>query len=132
MSAGKRWGLLAVLVLAVAAFFALGLSRYLSLEFIKSQQGQLEAWRAANPLVAALTFFGIYIATTALSLPGATILTLTAGAIFGLGWGSLIASFAASIGATLAFLISRVLLRDWVQARFGERLAAINDGVRKD
>ena len=132
MSAGKRWGLLAVLVLTVGAFFALGLSRYLSLEFIKSQQGQLEAWRAANPLVAALTFFGIYIATTALSLPGATILTLTAGAIFGLGWGSLIVSFAASIGATLAFLISRMVLRDWVQARFGERLAAINDGVRKD
>ena len=132
MSGGKRWGLLAVLVLAVVAFFALGLNRYLSLEFIKSQQGQLESWRAANPLVAALTFFGIYIAVTALSLPGATLLTLAAGAIFGLGWGSLIASFAASIGATLAFLISRVMLRDWVQARFGERLAAINDGVRKD
>ena len=132
MSAGKRWGLLAALALAVAAFFALGLNRYLSLEFIKSQQGQLEAWRAANPLVAAFTFFGIYIATTALSLPGATLLTLAAGAIFGLGWGSLIVSFAASIGATLAFLISRVVLRDWVQARFGERLAAINDGVRKD
>ena len=132
MSTGKRWGLLAALVLAVVAFFAFGLGRYLSLEFIKSQQGQLEAWRAANPLVAALTFFGIYIAVTALSLPGATILTLAAGAIFGLGWGSLIASFAASIGATLAFLISRLVLRDWVQARFGERLAAINDGVRKD
>ena len=132
MSAAKRWGLLAVLVLAVGAFFALGLSRYLSLEFIKGQQSQLEAWRAANPLMAALTFFGIYIATTALSLPGATILTLAAGAIFGLGWGSLIASFAASIGATLAFLISRMVLRHWVQARFGERLAAINDGVRKD
>ena len=132
MSAGKRWGLLAVLVLAVAAFFALGLNRYLSLEFIKGQQSQLEAWRAANPLMAGLTFFGIYIATTALSLPGAALLTLAAGAIFGLGWGSLIASFAASIGATLAFLISRVVLRDWVQARFGERLGAINDGVRKD
>ena len=132
MSAAKRWGLLAVLVLAVGAFFALGLSRYLSLEFIKGQQSQLEAWRAANPLMAALTFFGIYIATTALSLPGATILTLAAGAIFGLGWGSLIVSFAASIGATLAFLISRMVLRHWVQARFGERLAAINDGVRKD
>ena len=132
MTAGKRWGLLAVLLVAVIAFFALGLQRYLSLEYIKSQQGQLEAWRAANLLVAALTFFGIYIAVTALSLPGATILTLAAGAIFGLGWGSLIASFAASIGATLAFLISRVVLRDWVQARFGERLAAINDGVRKD
>ena len=132
MSTAKRWGLLAALVLAVVAFFAFGLGRYLSLEFIKSQQGQLEAWRAANPLVAALTFFGIYIAVTALSLPGATILTLAAGAIFGLGWGSLIASFAASIGATLAFLISRLVLRDWVQARFGERLAAINDGVRRD
>ena len=132
MSSGKRWGLLAVLVAAVIAFFAFGLQRYLSLEFIKSQQGQLEAWRAANPLIAALTFFGVYITVTALSLPGATILTLAAGAIFGLGWGSLIASFAASIGATLAFLMSRVVLRDWVQARFGERLAAINDGVKKD
>ncbi|MRD46648.1 SidA/IucD/PvdA family monooxygenase [Caenimonas koreensis DSM 17982] len=132
MSTGKRWGVLAVLALGVGTFFALGLGRYLSLEFIKSQQGQLEAWRAANPLVAALTFFGIYIGVTALSLPGATILTLAAGAIFGLGWGSLIASFAASIGATLAFLVSRLVLRDWVQARFGERLAAINEGVRKD
>jgi pyruvate/2-oxoglutarate dehydrogenase complex dihydrolipoamide dehydrogenase (E3) component/uncharacterized membrane protein YdjX (TVP38/TMEM64 family) len=132
MSAARRWGLLAVLVLAVVAFFAFGLQHYLSLEFIKGQQGQLEAWRAANPLLAALTFFGLYIAVTALSLPGATIMTLAAGAIFGLGWGSLIASFAASIGATLAFLISRVVLRDWVQARFGERLAAINEGVRND
>ncbi|MEO6031942.1 MAG: FAD-dependent oxidoreductase [Burkholderiaceae bacterium] len=132
MSTGKRWGLLAVLVLAIVAFFALGLGRYLSLEFIKSQQGQLEAWRAAHPLEAALTFFGIYIAVTALSLPGATILTLAAGAIFGLGWGSLIVSFAASIGATLAFLIARVVLRDWVQARFAGKLVAINDGVRKD
>ena len=132
MTAGKRWGLLAVLLVTGTAFFALGLQRYLSLEYVKSQQGQLEAWRAANPLVAALAFFGLYIAVTALSLPGATILTLAAGAIFGLGWGSLIASFAASIGATLAFLMSRVVLRDWVQAKFGERLAAINEGVRKD
>ena len=132
MSAGKRWGVLAVLLLAVVAFFALGLGRYLSLEFIKAQQGQLETWRAANPLRAALTFFVVYIAVTALSLPGATLLTLAAGAIFGLGWGSLIASFAASIGATLAFLISRIVLRDWVQSRFGERLAAINEGMRKD
>ena len=132
MTAGKRWGLLAVLLVAVTAFFALGLQRYLSLEYVKSQQGHLEAWRAANPLVAALSFFGLYIGVTALSLPGATILTLAAGAIFGLGWGSLIASFAASIGATLAFLMSRVVLRDWVQAKFGERLAAINEGVRKD
>ena len=119
-------------MLALAAFFGLGLGRYLSLAFIKSQQGALEAWRAANPLLAALAFFAIYVAVAGLSLPGATLLTLAAGAIFGLAWGTLIASFAASIGATLAFLMSRLLLRDWVQAGFGHRLTAINDGVRKD
>jgi pyruvate/2-oxoglutarate dehydrogenase complex dihydrolipoamide dehydrogenase (E3) component/uncharacterized membrane protein YdjX (TVP38/TMEM64 family) len=132
MSAARRWGLLAVLLLLVAAFFVFGLSHWLSLASIKSQQGQLEAWRAARPLMAALVFFGLYVAVTTLSLPGAALMTLAAGAIFGLGWGSLIASFAASIGATLAFLISRLLLRDWVQARFGRRLAAINDGMRND
>ena len=81
MSAGNRWGVLAVLLLALVAFFALGLGRHMSLAFIKGQQGQLEAWRAANPLMAALTFVGVYIAVTALSLPGATLLTLAAGAI---------------------------------------------------
>ena len=132
MKVNKRWLLLVVLVGAVVAFFALGLQRYLSLDYIKSEQGQLETWRAANPLIAVLVFFGIYVVATSLSLPGATILTLAAGAIFGLWWGTLIASFAASIGATLAFLMSRVVLRDWVQSRFGERLSGIDEGVRKD
>ena len=81
MNIDKRWWVLGGLVLAVAAFFGLGLGRYLSLEFIKSQQGALETWRAANPLVAALTFFAVYVAVTGLSLPGATILTLAAGAV---------------------------------------------------
>jgi pyruvate/2-oxoglutarate dehydrogenase complex dihydrolipoamide dehydrogenase (E3) component/uncharacterized membrane protein YdjX (TVP38/TMEM64 family) len=128
----RRWWVLAFLALAVAAYFGLGLGRYLSLDFIKSQRGALEAWRAANPLLAAFGFFALYVALTGLSLPGATLLTLAAGAIFGLAWGTLIASFAASIGATLAFLSSRLVLRDWVQARFGARLAAVNEGVRKD
>ncbi len=132
MKSDKRWWILSALVLAVAAFFGLGLGRYLSLDFIKSQQGALETWRAANPLMAALTFFAVYVAVTGLSLPGATILTLAAGAIFGLAWGTLIASFAASIGAALAFLVSRLVLRDWVQSKFGDRLASINEGVRKD
>jgi pyruvate/2-oxoglutarate dehydrogenase complex dihydrolipoamide dehydrogenase (E3) component/uncharacterized membrane protein YdjX (TVP38/TMEM64 family) len=132
MKIDKRWWIVGMLVLAVVAFFALGLGRYLSLEFIKSEQGALETWRAANPLMAALTFFAVYVVVTGLSLPGATILTLAAGAIFGLGWGTLIASFAASIGATLAFVMSRLVLRDWVQSKFGERLAAINEGVHKD
>jgi pyruvate/2-oxoglutarate dehydrogenase complex dihydrolipoamide dehydrogenase (E3) component/uncharacterized membrane protein YdjX (TVP38/TMEM64 family) len=131
-SNGPRWAIAAVIVLAVAAFFAFGLGRYLSLESIKGRQGELEAWRAANPLAAAATFFAAYVAVTALSLPGATLLTLAAGAVFGLGWGTLIASFAASIGATLAFLSSRLVLRDWVRATFGERLAAIDEGVRRD
>ena len=132
MKSDKRWWVLGALALAAAAFFSLGLGRYLSLEFIKSQQGALETWRAANPLMAALTFFAVYVAVTGLSLPGATILTLAAGAIFGLAWGTLITSFAASIGATLAFLSSRLVLRDWVQSRFGDRLTSINKGVRKD
>ena len=132
MKSDERWWILGALVLAVAAFFGLGLGRYLSLDFIKSQQGALETWRAANPLMAALTFFAVYVAVTGLSLPGAAILTLAAGAIFGLAWGTLIASFAASIGATLAFLMSRLVLRDWVQSRFGDRLTLINEGVRKD
>ena len=132
MKSDKRWWVLGALALAAAAFFGLGLGRYLSLEFIKSQQGALETWRAANPLMAALTFFAVYVAVTGLSLPGATILTLAAGAIFGLAWGTLITSFAASIGATLAFLSSRLVLRDWVQSRFGDRLTSINKGVRKD
>jgi pyruvate/2-oxoglutarate dehydrogenase complex dihydrolipoamide dehydrogenase (E3) component/uncharacterized membrane protein YdjX (TVP38/TMEM64 family) len=132
MKIGRRWWLLAALLLAAAAFFGLGLGRYLSLDFIKSQQGALETWRAANPLPAGLSFFALYVAVAALSLPGASILTLAAGAIFGLAWGTLIASFAASIGGTLAFLMSRLVLRDWVQARFGQRLAALNEGVRKE
>ncbi len=132
MKIDRRWWALGLFAVAVVAFFALGFGRYLSLEVIKGEQGRLEAWRVANPWLAALTFFGVYVAVTGFSLPGATILTLAAGAIFGLLWGSVIASFAASIGATFAFLLSRLVLRDWVQARFGERLKAIDEGVRKD
>jgi pyruvate/2-oxoglutarate dehydrogenase complex dihydrolipoamide dehydrogenase (E3) component/uncharacterized membrane protein YdjX (TVP38/TMEM64 family) len=132
MKSDKRWWILAAVALALAAFFGFDLGRYLSLDFIKSQRGALEAWRTTNPLSAASTFFAVYVGVTGLSLPGAAILTLAAGAIFGLGWGTLIVSFAASIGATLAFLTSRLLLRDWVQSRFGDRLTAINEGVREE
>jgi pyruvate/2-oxoglutarate dehydrogenase complex dihydrolipoamide dehydrogenase (E3) component/uncharacterized membrane protein YdjX (TVP38/TMEM64 family) len=132
MKIDKRWWVLAAIVTAAIAFFALGLGHYLTLDFIKAEQGALEARRAANPLGAAFAFFAIYIVVTGLSLPGATILTLAAGAIFGLAWGTLIASFAASIGATLAFLLSRLVLRDWVRAKFGERLKSIDEGVERD
>lgn len=131
-SVNKRWWLVALLVLLIGAFFALDLGRFLSLAAIKNSQAALGAWRDAQPLTAALVFFAVYVGVTALSFPGATVLTLAAGALFGLGWGTLIVSFASSLGATLAFLASRWLLGDWVQARFGNRLAALNAGMAKD
>ncbi|MEO6364061.1 MAG: VTT domain-containing protein, partial [Caldimonas sp.] len=127
-----RWALLAAAVVAVIAFFALGFGRYLSLEALKREQGELEAWRQAKPWLAAAAFFALYVAVTALSIPGAAVLTLAAGAIFGLVQGTLIVSFAASIGATLAFLLSRLVLRDWVQSRYGERLKTLQDNMKKD
>ena len=132
MRLDKRWWVVAALAVAVVLFFALDLGQYLRLSTIKSRQAELEAWRAAQPLRAALIFFAVYVLVTALSLPGAVVLTLAGGAIFGLGWGSLLVSFTSSIGATLAFLAARWLLGDWVQARFGERMAALNAGIAKD
>ncbi len=128
----RRWLLLALIAALVAAFFALDLGRFFSLDFLKSQQAALDAHFRARPLATAATFFAIYVAIATLSLPGAAIATLAAGAIFGLLWGTLIVSFASSIGATLSFLASRFLFRDAVQARFRERLAAVNRGMEKD
>ncbi|NWF48264.1 NAD(P)-binding protein [Hydrogenophaga sp. D2P1] len=124
--------LLLVVLLGIVAFFAFGLDRYFSLAFLKESQASLAALREQQPLQLALGYFLVYIAVTALSLPGATIVTLAGGAIFGLGWGLLIVSFASSIGATLAFLTARFLLRDSVQARFGQRLADMDKGIQKD
>ena len=127
-----RWLLLAAVAIAVIAFFALGFGHYLSLDSIKQEQGRLEAWRKAQPVLSAAAFFALYVAVTALSIPGAAVLTLAAGAVFGLVEGTLIASFAASIGATVAMLLSRLVLHDWVQARFGERLKPLQDNMKKD
>ena len=127
----KRWWIGAIVVLVVVAWFALGLGHYLSLDVLKGEQARLETWRASNPLRAAAIFFAVYVAVTGLSLPGATVLTLAAGALFGLVWGTLIASFAASIGATIAFLLSRLVLRDWVTSHFAARLRSVDDGIRK-
>ena len=132
MRLDRRLGAALLLAGLAGAFYAFDLGQYLNLAAIKSRQAQLEAWRAARPLFAALLFFATYVGVTALSLPGATVLTLAAGAIFGLGWGTLIASFASTIGATLAFVAARWLIGEWVQARFGERLAAVNAGVERD
>ena len=123
---------LAVIAVLIAAFFALDLKQYFALDYFKSQQAAIAAFSQANPLRTAALFFAAYVAVTALSLPGAALMTLVAGAIFGLLWGTVIVSFASSLGATLAFLSARFVLRDSIQARFGDKLAAINAGIEKD
>jgi pyruvate/2-oxoglutarate dehydrogenase complex dihydrolipoamide dehydrogenase (E3) component/uncharacterized membrane protein YdjX (TVP38/TMEM64 family) len=128
----RKLALVLTVGLAIAGFFAFDLGQYLNLQTLKAQQAAIEAFRASNPLLSIGGFFIVYVVTTALSFPGAALLTLAAGAIFGLLWGTLIVSVASTIGATLAFLMSRFLLRDWVVQRFGQRLAAIDDGVRRE
>ena len=129
----RRRLLVAVLLLGlIAAFFALDLGHYLRLEYFRSQQSAIEEFRRADPLAAGGVFFLIYVAVTALSLPGAAVMSLAVGAIFGLAWGTLIVSFASSAGATLAFLSSRFLFRGSVRSRFGDRLRAIDAGLEKE
>jgi len=122
----------ALIVVAIAVFFAAGGHRYFTFEWLKAQQAAIDGWYRANPLLTVLVYFLVYVAVTGLSLPGATLLTLAGGAVFGLLWGTVIVSFASSLGATLAFLASRFLLRDWVRSRFGERVRAIDEGLAKD
>lgn len=122
----------AVLVAAVVAFFAFDLSQYLSLHALKAQQHALQAWRSEHPWLLAGGFFVGYVAMAAASLPGAALATIAAGAIFGLAEGVVLASFAASLGATLAFLASRFLFRDAVKRRFGKRIATIDRGLERD
>jgi pyruvate/2-oxoglutarate dehydrogenase complex dihydrolipoamide dehydrogenase (E3) component/uncharacterized membrane protein YdjX (TVP38/TMEM64 family) len=124
--------LLALLLGAIAAFFFFDLGRFLTLGELKARQADLAAYVEAYPLKAIAAFFLLYVAVTALSLPGAAILTLAAGAIFGLWQGTIVASAAATVGASFAFLSSRYLLRDWVKARFGARVAAVDRGVAQD
>ena len=128
----KKLLLILLLALLALAFFALDLNRYLTLEGLKGSLGQFEALRRDAPVGVALAFFVAYVVATALSLPGAVILTLGAGALFGFSLGTLIVSFASSIGATLAFLASRYVLRDAIQRRFGARLKVINEGMAKE
>jgi pyruvate/2-oxoglutarate dehydrogenase complex dihydrolipoamide dehydrogenase (E3) component/uncharacterized membrane protein YdjX (TVP38/TMEM64 family) len=132
MLSRPRLAVVLLFALALAAFFAAGGQRYFDFENLKAQQAAIEAWRAARPAQVAAGFFLLYVAFTALSLPAAALLTLLAGAIFGPALGIVLVSFASAIGATLAMLASRFVLRDWVQARFERRLAPINRGVERE
>ncbi|HEY4638149.1 MAG TPA: FAD-dependent oxidoreductase [Burkholderiales bacterium] len=127
-----RLVVLAVIVVLVGAFFAFGGQRYLTLEALRAHQEAAQRVFLSHPWQSALAYFLVYVAVTGLSLPGAAVLTLFGGAVFGLLWATVIVSFASSIGATFAFLASRFLLRDWVQRRFGDKLKPINDGVARE
>jgi len=130
----KSSRLIVLLLIAalVGTFFYFDLGHYLSLETLKAQQEMIENYRLNNHKLAVAVYMLIYIAVTGLSLPGDVILTLAGGAVFGVFWGTLIVSFASTIGATLAFLAAGFLFRDTVHAKFGERLKAIDEGVEKE
>ena len=128
----KRLALFAIIAVAIVAFFVFDLDQYLTLAALKEGQATFAAWRQQSPWLVAGGFFLLYVVVTGLSLPGAAIMTLAAGALFGLVTGTVLVSFAASLGATVAFLVSRFLLHDLVQQRFGKRLKAINEGMAKN
>jgi len=124
--------IVAVLAAAILSYFLFDLGQYFTLEYAQSQITTLQDFRDENFTLAALVYFAVYVLISAASLPGALIFTLLGGTIFGLLWGTLLVSFASSIGATFSFLISRTLLREYVQSRFGDYLAPINRGIEKD
>jgi len=128
----KKFILLGLVVAIVIAFFHYDLGHYLTLEFIKTQQQQIDQYYAQNQALTLLAYFLLYILITGVSLPGATVLTLAGGAVFGFITGLILISFASTIGASLAFLVSRYLFKDAVQNRFGGSLSAINQGIEKD
>ena len=128
----KKLALVAFIGVLIGLYVHYDLGQYLSLQSLKSQQAAIEAFRTGNPLLSIAGYFVVYVIVTALSFPGAALLTLAGGAVFGLLGGTVIVSFASTLGATLAFLMSRFLLRDWVAGRFGQRLAAIDAGVRRE
>jgi pyruvate/2-oxoglutarate dehydrogenase complex dihydrolipoamide dehydrogenase (E3) component/uncharacterized membrane protein YdjX (TVP38/TMEM64 family) len=134
-SSGKtrsRLLLMLAVALAVGAFFAFGLQRYLTLEALKTQKAAVESWRDAHPALAMPLYALLYIVVTGLSLPGAAVMTLAGGALFGLGWGVVLVSFASSIGATLAFLASRFLFREGVKTRYGQAVARVDEGIARE
>ncbi len=128
----KKAILALVLLGAIVAYFVFDLGTILSLENFKASQMDIVTAKDANPLLYIIGFFILYVAVTGFSIPGAAIMSLIAGALFGVLMGTIIVSFASTVGATLAFLSARFVLRDWVQAKFGERLRALDDGLEKD
>jgi pyruvate/2-oxoglutarate dehydrogenase complex dihydrolipoamide dehydrogenase (E3) component/uncharacterized membrane protein YdjX (TVP38/TMEM64 family) len=128
----KQIAVISIIAIAFIAWFSFDLGQYLQFEVLQQRIGELREWYAQNPFLAGVIYFAIYVGVTALSVPGAAIMTLAGGALFGFWYALLLVSFASSMGATLAFLVSRVLLRDWVQGKFERQLRAVNAGFAKD
>lgn len=132
----KNWGgkavVVGLIVLGIVAFRYFDLGQYLSLDYIKGSQEKFQALYLSRRFVVIAAYMGIYIAVTSLSFPGAAVLTLAGGGLFGLVVGTVVVSFASTIGATLACLVARFLLREWVQNKFGAKLKTINDGIDKE
>lgn len=128
----QKGAIVLAVVLCVGLFYALDLQRFLTLAYLQQSQVVFAELYARRPVAVISAYMAVYVVATALSVPGAVILTLAGGAMFGLAAGTVIISFASTIGATLACLVSRFLLRDWVQQRFGERLAPINRGIEEE
>jgi uncharacterized membrane protein YdjX (TVP38/TMEM64 family) len=127
-----RVALLGLLVALVVLFFLLDLGRFLDLAYLRSVHAETVAWVRVHPVLATMGYFAAYVVVTGLSLPGAAVLTIAGGAVFGLLWGTAIVSFASTVGATLAMLIARRLLGEWVQRRFALQLRSVNEGLRRD
>lgn len=128
----QRLLIVAAIIVVVILFKVLGLGQYLTLEYLKASQDKFSELYTSNRLAVIATYMAIYITVTALSLPGAAVMTLAGGAMFGFWVGVIVVSFASTIGATLACFVARFLLRDWVQNKFGEKLSAINKGIEKE
>lgn len=128
----KKILILAVIAALLVVYFVFDLGRYLDVNLFLDNRDRIIEFRDASPLKSALIYFAVYILITGLSVPGAAIATLVGGAIFGLLWGTVLVSFASVIGASCAFLVSRHILRDAIQSRYGDRLRTINEGIRKD
>lgn len=128
----KKAIILTTAILLIGLFFAFNLHQVLTLDGLKARMDEFRNWQQNSPALVAVGFFLIYILVTALSLPGAAILTLAAGGLFGLVTGLIIVSFASTIGATLAFLVSRYLLRESIEKKFSKRLKPINEGIERD
>lgn len=127
-----RLGLIALIAVILVVFYVLGLDHYLSLAYLQSREIWLKRTFAAQPFLWALTYFVIYAVLTGLSLPLAVPITLVAGGVLGVVWGSLVVTVAAAIGASMAFLAARFLFRDWVQAKFSNQLYTVNRGIESD